>query len=260
MIRNDFELTVDQKGVLLDSNDSFSDIAWHNIQTAAELYNVQFVSSACLGWLRANPAKRTVDLEKELRTHNVPVHLIATPHKPKEGLVLKPLFPDSVTPTYELLYSCRPDKYAIEEIEGIWSNYDENVEHLPEAGVLCGGVSEGEYVPPLLHAEEGENVENSGLKALRTNDHTNAMMYNYVKLSYHQVTQAELGGDLNDQMEHARKTFGQEPEARVIGMAGDGSAVTAYVIDGKLISELGTLIGAGKTKVIHVQNQSTWNW
>ena len=44
MIQNDFELSVDQKGVLLDSNDSFSDIAWHNIQKAAELYNVEFVN------------------------------------------------------------------------------------------------------------------------------------------------------------------------------------------------------------------------
>jgi hypothetical protein len=260
MIRHKLELTVDSEGKKLDDTSSFSDIAWHNIQTAAEIHSVQYVSAASIGWLRANPTKRTVDLERELRKHDIPIHLIASPKyrtdTPLGSMVLRPMFSDSVTPTCELLYSCRPDTLAVEEIESMWSGYDENLAHLPEAGVLCLCTS-AEPISSLL----GADSQDSGLRALQTKEPTNAMMYNYTKLSCHVITEAELNQQLSNDITVAEEKFGQKPTPCMVGMAGDGSAVIAYDINGKTISVLGILLGAEKkTKVIHIQHKQTWKW
>ena len=264
MLETNFSSTVDAEGNLLDTDDSFGEIAWNNIRVGAKHQNVGIVSTACMGWLRANPENRLADLENRLREEDVPVHLIANPKYMRETngqkFGLRRIFTDSEQPESELLYSCRPDKYALRELKSHWDSYEKNLEALDRSGILCvreGDVST-EELPPQL--ETTEEIRKKALSFVKNDDHINALGHNYCRVKVEPISQKSLEDRLEADITRAKGVTGKEPECRTIGMTSDGEGIMAYVAGNQPVSNLGRLVGSDKSKVILINEQATWQW
>ena len=266
MIKNTFRVVIDETGKLTDDFKHPSEVAWKNIQEGASIYHLGFVSSACMGWLRANPEQCVQDLERKLREENIPVHLLASPkysktHEDKE-LILRPYQKGSEEPKYALVYSCRPEKDALNEILEHWESYDENFKHLSQAGALS--IKDGDISGHFL-SETSDKITSKGLEAVKEGSHLNAISYNCVVLECKPLDQKDLMEDLNRDIVRAKEFFQKEPEPSVIGTAPDGSPVTAFILDKKLVSTLGVITKKEKDdsitkKIVNLQDKSTWKW
>lgn len=263
MLRLHFDHTVEADGTpKADQKDTPTEIAWANLCEAAKAHNLHYISSAAIGWLRANPDREVVDLENQFRLHNIDVTLLAREAPPKspdeKPLTLRKLRKKHDVPKYELAYCCRGRDEATEEIKKTWASYEENITHLGEVGVCCI-VMEGEEAPdPMLDMSNEQ-----GLEALQKGDMLNAAAWNFVKYRMDQVPKEELVVALKQDLATVKRNTGKEAECRAIGTAKDGTPVAGFFIDQDIVTNLGVQLGVSndltpRMEVVLVDNQSTW--
>jgi hypothetical protein len=131
-----------------ESNDTKENILAHNMKISDEnlIFNHLVISS--VQWFYLNKDKTPQDLEKYFRNNNMNTHIIACPVTLRNDCKLDPIN-SNIEPLYECIYSCRPKKYAMEEIHDYWSSYEENFEKLKYAGriiVPCEPTSDDEPI------------------------------------------------------------------------------------------------------------------
>ena len=260
MLRLDFDRNVDQTCTFIKTSRTPSEIAWHNLKEIASIHNLELVIASATAWFRSNPTKTIQDLESLFRSEKIPVHLIAKPPEQidsREGTVeLIPinseLRPETYTPKYSLVYSCRPDPLAKKELLNIWSSYEENFLHLEESGIY------------QIKKDSPGDVQHKALrdvqhKALRDNDIVTMVSHNMVTLRLRNLTDRQVNDEMNSDISEATRISGKPSEAKTIGTALDGTPVLAHFIDDKVISVYGLMIGSNKqVKIILVNDKSTW--
>lgn len=270
MIKNTFRVVLDKAGKLNSDFKNSSEVAWENISQGAKAYHLGFVTSACIGWLRANPDKTVQDLEQKLRSEKIPVHLIASTKfkETHEGkpLVLKPYRKNPSNPKYALIFSCRPDADAIQEIKQHWESYSDNYKHLPEAGALVlQSENETEKDELYKYNENPDEIIIRGMESIRQGSHLDAISYNAVVLECQKMTQDELLVDLHKDTNKAKEFYQKTPTLKHIGTAPDGSPVSAFLVNDKLVSGLGLMTKKDdpdhkNKRVVNLQDKSTWTW
>ncbi len=206
-----------------DETESVNDIIWHNLREADKHHHLLSFIYAANAWLRENKSKDYSDFEKEIRINNLNTHLIAcVPRITRPDMKLGILGRDDRDYKYECIYSCRPKKYALEELLENSSSYEENFEKLKQSGsiMLDDSLNEGIDLHVLSKREktDGELVEECKKKI------------------YYKTTPAEKV--IEQLINSCRERFGKEPDRTVYGIDSEGP-VYGFVIDGRLISDIG---------------------
>jgi hypothetical protein len=265
MIKNIFKVAITDTGKLKKEYTSPSDLAWSNLQQGARVHHLGFVISAINGWLRANPGKTLQDLEQRLRQHKIPVHIIAstkiqTTHEGKE-LYLRPLFKDSPPPTYQVLYSCKPDSLALNEITEHWESYSENFGKLPEAGLLTYK-KEGFSESKPYFGDTSDAMTIKGMEAIQAGNQMEAIAYNCVQLICKDLNQTELQQDLENDLKVAKETLKKDPMKQIIETTEQECTVTAFMVEKKLVSALGVMTSKDgkKKRIVNLEDQRSWTW
>lgn len=119
------------------SEDMPNDVAFHNMEQADNMLNLDIFISAALGYFNTNSNKTFYDLENELRKKNFNTHLIACKsYLPKGYILCIPNTDLDIKCKYECIFSCRPNKYAFQEVLQNWNTYEENLEALKSSGII----------------------------------------------------------------------------------------------------------------------------
>lgn len=204
-----------------------SEIAFHNMKVGDEMLNLNVFIGGQLGWIMANPTKNFQDLEKELRKRNFNTHLIA--RKVSAELTNYKLTlhgkDDPTEYLYECISSCRPKKYAMEELLKEWKSYDENLEALKYAGVVT--------------IIDEKDIGKKNTEKISESNPIQLVSKNKLKVSYKLETVDEtIDGIYTD----AKVKYGKEPTTVLYGMSHSGGPIMAFVIDNVIISNIGICI------------------
>lgn len=276
MLKVDYPRTVDKDGKILEGEDNFETIAWHNVKESAKTQNIQIVVACSKGWFKANPEKTVLDFEKQLREEDIAICLLAKEPVSKEykGDPLK-LYPISkkdsdVELKYELNYICQKHDVALSEIKKIWESAEVNQSHLLEAGELKIAKNETETEPDA-EAEtepEPEAEDKTTLECLKKNDILGILSNNFAKMESRMMTQKEVNDAMNGEIRQAEAIMGKKSEAKQIGQTNAGQPVYAHYVNGRVVSRYGMVVKdveeEGVTrqmgKIILVQDRSSWKW
>lgn len=264
MLKVDYPRTVDKDGSLLEGEDSFEKIAWHNVQESAKTQNIQIIVACSKGWFKANPTKTVLDFEKKLREEDIAICLMAKEPVSREykGDPLE-LYPISkkesdVELKYELNYICQKMEASLPEIKKVWKDEEENQSHLLESGELR-----------LVKKEEETTDENkTALESLRKNDVLGILSNNFAKMESRMMTQKEVNDAMNGEIRQAEAIMGKKSEAKQVGQTNAGEPVYAHYVNGRVVSRYGMVVKdveeEGVTrqmgKIILVQDRNTWKW
>jgi hypothetical protein len=214
----------------VETNDDANEVAWHNMRVGDEHLNLEIFIGGSMGWLKANPTKNFQDLEKELRDRNFSTHLIAKddPNINGTSISLPNRGNNGVKYIYQCVMSCRPPKYAMEELLQSSSSYEENFEKLKYAGILCG-----------MH--ENEHVEDESVRKLEGHKQTDMqkLSENRVKVSVETVSAEQFINDIKSQY--------PDVSTPIIAMRNDGSPIFAFVSNNTIVSQYGFSITATPT-------------
>jgi len=125
-----------------------------NMKTLDKTYNLGLISPVIMSYFKIEKGKTPLDLEKELRKHNLDTGLIAKPvsddpyyskivnegkgeNKSKLSYFGKSgEYPPEALADYIMIISCRPRKNVVEETLQIHDTMEENLTKLKDAGSL----------------------------------------------------------------------------------------------------------------------------
>lgn len=116
-------------------------ILLHNMRVADSTHDLQLILIVSESWFNLNKGKTYYDHEMYFREHKMDTHLIAN----KKPIALKNT--KLITPgtsitnpqnwmDYEVIFSCRPHPYAINEVLTHWPSLEANQHALKRAGAL----------------------------------------------------------------------------------------------------------------------------
>lgn len=123
-----------------------NEVAWANMKVADQTLNLEWFIGATMGWFRANRDRKPnyQQLETELRKRDFETHLIAAKPKLTGGSVKIPYSASEAHMDFECITSCRPRKYALEELLESASSYEENWARLLFAGSVMQDENDGD--------------------------------------------------------------------------------------------------------------------
>lgn len=213
-----------------ETSDDANEVAWHNMRAGDEHFNLEIFIGGSMGWLKANPTKNYQDLERELRDRNFSTHLIAAndPNINGTSISLPDRGTDGVKYIYQCVMSCRPPKYAMEELLRSSNSYEENFEKLRYAGIICS-----------MH--ENENVADDSVYKLEGQKQTDMqkLSENKVKVSVESISAEQFINDIKSQY--------PDVTTPLVAMMKDGSPIFAFVSNNKIVSHYGFSISATST-------------
>jgi len=189
------------------------DLVWSNLTHCDKICHINLFISSSIGWLKLNPTKNFYDLEKELRHRNFKMHLYAKPVQLKEGYTL--IYPNmnKQTPIYECVYSClQTPALALAPAPAV----DEN---LKKAGILS------------ISVKDTTNL---------THSYYDLLANNKTKIVLSPVSDQEY---INYTINELTKTYGVNPEHRVLGLTHNGWTIVGFIINEKIVSHIGYVIG-----------------
>lgn len=205
-------------------DESPEQINWYNLKEADTNLDLSFFISAATCWINLNPTKNYQDLEKELRNRNFNTYLYAKTPKltpdAKLGLYRKN---DTGEYKYECIFSCRPAKYALEEVLSVWPSYKDNFENLSVSGSLIKNTDVKNNDEDTQYFTEGEI------------DMYDLITKNKKKIVYELIDPEKYMSEL---FENCNKEFGKKPKEQLVGMAKNGP-IFAWMIDDKIVDSLG---------------------
>jgi hypothetical protein len=119
---------------LIASDEAQLDVCWHNLCLCDQYHILDLFAICAVAWIRLTGLGYD-DLERELRNRMLHTVLIAAPFSPGGGLVLA-LGEQQRELRYRCVFSCRPHKLALEEMNSFGVTYEENLVRLAHAGDL----------------------------------------------------------------------------------------------------------------------------
>lgn len=215
------------------------DVVIHNLRTADDAHNLQYFTMSQLGWFKLYNNNTTYyDFEIFLRENNFNTHLFA--HKLSVDVEKKDKFHLAYPNTkiddeinkqlkYECFYSCRPKKYALDEVLQNWKSYEENLNALKISGHICISDESKKDIftkKDIIFSENEINVsELIGENKLK-------IIAKYVSIQ----------DSLNDIISDIKERTGKTPSPKLIAMHQDGSPIYALVVDKQIMSNIGYCI------------------
>ncbi len=181
-------------------NETTDQICWHNLTIADKYYDSQFFIAATKGWFEFNSGKNYQDLEKELREKKLNTHIIARP----------------TNDNYECIISCKPYKYASEELLQYSNSYEENFKNL------------------------GKIINNQNIESNTNNDDYNFISNNLKKLD---ITLVSSESFLNELIEMCEKEYNTKPTEKIVGILPKGGPIFGLFINDNLVSNYGFVMG-----------------
>ena len=205
--------------------DNPSDVAFDNMSIADKNLNLTFFISGAQGWMNANKDKSYSDLEKELRKRSFDTHLFAKKIQlPKDRKLYVPSRDNDTTEyKYECIYSCRPKKYALEEVLRHWKTYDENLEALKYAG--CIGVKDIDSLKGDTNVKYFDDTEMTNLQLVCENKKRIIAEYKSPE-----TVIAEINKTIKEK-------YGEYPIHRTVGT--HGGPICVVTIGEKIVSNVG---------------------
>lgn len=208
----------------VDKSENKQELVWHNLRQADQFYKLDVFVGASMAWFKENPTKNYHDLEKVLRVHELNTHLYAKNIKLQDNQELK--FQNSKEPSkYQCIFSCKPKHQAIQEVLQNTISYEDNLEKLKEAGVIC--LKNKEDVKNIEDAIELKDEEKNKMEQLKNLE---------VKIRVEEITAVDIIEDISNQIE---KKYKQDPDVMVVGQTDKGDPMFAFTIKNKLVSDIG---------------------
>ena len=203
-------------------------ICLHNFRVTDQYHHLQYFISTSQAWLKMNPTKNYQDLEKFLRQQDMNTHLYAKELPKTPGIKLG-LFKenDNTEYIYECVYSCRPKKYALEEVLSHWPTYDANFDQLKYAGVIMCEDTENIGLTNIVKFDNDE-IESGKLIA-----------ENKKKINISAISAEQFLKDVN---KLCKEKFNKPAEEKVMALANEGF-IFGLFIDDKLVSNVGYHVG-----------------
>lgn len=227
-----------QRVVIKETNqENKNELAFHNMRIAENIFDLNiFINSSEL-YFKTNPGKNYQDLEKELRERNFETHIIAKKYNLSNNMILRPVNNSIVKCEYLAIISCRPKKYAMQELLENSSSYRENFNKLPNAGNLgCLNVSSTERSDSHLKIYNNEEL----------NFRNKLISGNY------EIYIEEI--DVETFIKHLKleltEKFGKEPILSQVGKNANGDKIMTFVNDNKIVSSYGIIYNINKDGVI----------
>lgn len=210
----------------VEESDDPTEVAFHNMKFADNILDLQIFIGGEMGWLDANPSKNFYDLEVELRKRNFNTHLIAKPPhiiSPDSKLGF-PKRNEDIEYIYECITSCRPTKYALEEVLSAWPTYEDNLNALKSSANII--ISQTTVLP-----KEDLKIDED--------DPVNMIAKNKVKVRIETLSADEA---IEKIIENTKKSLGKAPSMTIYGMSHLGGPIMAFVVDNKIVSNIGVCI------------------
>ena len=212
------------------------EICFHNLKKANEKFDLKFMIFASMAWLEINPNSNCQDLEKYFRNNKFNTHLIASRNYPKNSII-KLRNKDC---EYEMILSCRPPKYAIEELLINWPSYENNFDALKSAGIINVDIDSKNETDKM---NEADHYKKNGqeLKILNENEKNVSSLITKNKkiIEYIDIDPKEI---INKYYNDAVVNFGTKPECKMIGMAHDGRPILAMMVQNKIVCPHGIIV------------------
>ena len=138
--------------------------------------------------------------------------------------------PDDVTEyKYECVVSCRPKKFALEELLKQWPTYEDNFENLKFAGnIIVKDMKE-----PI------KEDENNKITMFDVDDPLQLVAVNKKKVRIVHVGAEEV---IKNIYVDTKRIYGVEPQTVLYGMMRSGGPIMAFVVGSKIISQYGFCI------------------
>lgn len=209
------------------TTETIDEIIWHNLKQADSILNLNLFIASSMAWLENNPTKNFQDLESELRKHNLNTHLYAKEFVAKDEFILTA--PNKLfEPKYECIYSCRPPKYALEEIMQYWKSYEENFEKLALAGMIS------------VKSVDDISDKKDFVKYSDTQQSYYELITKCKKLII--ITKMTTREYIEKICADIKNKTGKLPANKVIGMMPNGSPMFGMFIDDQIVSNIGFFV------------------
>ena len=222
-----------------------NELSYENLKIVSKTHDLMIIMNAITGWFKSNPDCKTTDLEKKLREDKLDIHLISAELEVDKNKY-KMILPYNMSEECDrmIIYSCRPEKEALEELLTHAKSYDENFARLNNAGIIMDR-SIKEIVEVKKDFEEQTDFERlkdvSGLVELKIDTFEDVF---------------------NGCIKFFKEKYGEEPEISLIGMGINGEAVNALTYKGRLCCPVGIMIGYKEDekliKYININDKKTW--
>lgn len=233
----------------ITKNETNDKVAWENLVQVIPTADIALIGSCATGWLRENPGKNNSDLEKELRKHNLNLHLIADINPPPEYDTVS-CADMSQRAKYMLVYCARSKAEAMKELLTHASSYEENFSRLDDAGSLI---------------QKGSDLSN--IKKENTKPYEELGVYEKLSWNTCSITIQDVQPDeYEDQLNKDMKRFtdkNMKVEQKMVGMGKDGSPVFGMFYQDNLVSRIGIMMGFNdeqKQMVAFVDTQNRNEW
>jgi hypothetical protein len=216
-----------------------SDIAWHNLKTSDDSFQLSCFISSIIGWLKINSTKNLQDLEKELRDKNFNTHLIARKLLSKDvddGMKLGlPKRNDNVDYKYECLISCRPKEDAINELLKEYESYEDNFANLNACGMLeIISDTDNTGVSPKTYNISNTNDEHIELEQQEKSD-MEKISSNKIKIESEKLTSEQF---IKEHVSELSKQY-ENVETAVVGLDSNNLPILAFTSGKQIISNFG---------------------
>ena len=175
------------------------------------------------------------DLEKLFRKLDCNTHIIAkSPSIYKNTKLIDPIDRNNEDRNkqlkYEGIYSCRPKEYALKELLDSWKSYEENFSELKFCGVI--------NIDNDIDMKNIKELNKEKIEIFDDNKKTDIQLIIENKLLII-VEKISTEDYLKDIIKDIKNIYGKEPEEKLIGMKYDGSPIFAFIIDKKIVSDIG---------------------
>lgn len=225
----------------------------HNLRISDKYHNLQYFISSMSAWFKNNPEKNFKDAELMLRHAKFETHLFAKKMSKAQQDYLSgdgkrqiKLSHNEIPKTYECIYSCRPAKYALEEVLSVWSSYEENLNALEDTGtVFVDGDGEIDQLEQLdkdeAYKKLGDDEKELSKKIL---DATGLL--EFIEISVEET--------LEQVINQIKEQYGKEPEPLLYGIKKNGGPIFAFTINKKIVHNIGYAIfyDDDGTKIIEI--------
>ena len=233
----------------ITKNETKDKVAWENLVQVIPTADIALIGSCATGWLRENPGKNNSDLEKELRKHNLNLHLIADINPPPEYDTVS-CADMSQRVKYMLVYSARSKPEAMKELLTHASSYEENFSRLDDAGSL------------IQKGTDLSNIKKDNTKPYEELGVYEKLSWNMCSITIKNVEPNEYEQLLNNDMK-AFTVKNLKIEQKIVGMGKDGSPVFGMFHKDKLVSRVGIIMGFNKKQeqmvsFVDTQNSAEW--
>lgn len=200
------------------------ELMWHNLRQADKYHKLDVFIGSSMAWFNQNPDKNYHDFEQALRVQKLNTHLYAIEVNLEENQELKLQGSDQEC-LYKCVFSCRPKELAIQEVMKHCDSYEDNLERLKKAGVLClKDETEIKNAENAYELKEDEKGRMEKLKSLK------------VKVRVEEITAEDIIEDINKQIE---EKFNKEADVMVIGKTDSGDPIYAFTLEQRLVSDIG---------------------